>query len=96
MSASVYECVHSRPYMVSAECHLMKTGFRMNWLPVVKKRTSGRPITDCGCVVDPETIQKRNRENCRIGEIFSLCVNCRRYFHLLGSLRCGPYQADKR
>ena len=35
----------------------------------------------------------RLRGKCRIGEIFSSCVNCRRHFQLLGSLSfmlCGP------
>ena len=29
-SASIYECVRSRRYKVSAECHLMKTALRVN------------------------------------------------------------------
>jgi len=34
-----------------------------------------------------------NDEHRALGEIFSSCVNCRRYFHLLGSVSfmlCGP------
>ena len=27
----------------------------MNWLPVVKKEDFRKPITDCRCVVEPET-----------------------------------------
>ena len=60
--ASVYECVRSCRYSVSSECHLMETGHRMNWLVVVKKkRTSGGPITDCGCVGHGEVTQVSGR-----------------------------------
>ena len=37
-SASVYECVRSRRYAASQECHLMRTGFSWAGLFVVKKR----------------------------------------------------------
>src|SRR6516225_3885478 len=55
----------------------------------------GNPISEqlsAGSVTESVPLI-RARGKCRIGEIFSSCVNCRRYFQLMGSLSfmlCGP------